>query len=455
MKINPDVFRMYDIRGIAEKDFPKEFVYTLGRAYATMAGAKGVKAIALGRDCRKSSDSIFKNLVEGLTEGGVSIYDIGVVHTPAMYWSLFNLPVQGGIMITASHNPPEYNGFKVAIGRATIYGDEIQELRKVMEKGEFVKGNGRIEKREIIEDYISYIVGNIRIPEDSKPLKVVVDGGNGTAGGTGAEVLKRLGQEVIELYCDMDGSFPNHEADPTVVDNLKDLIAEMKRSGADIGIAYDGDGDRIGVIAKGGKIIWGDTLLLVFARSILKEKPGATFVSEVKCSQVIYDEIERAGGKAIMWKTGHSLIKSKMKESGAELAGEMSGHIFFANRYFGFDDAVYASARLVELLLKDGKSITRLIADIPQVYNTPEIRMDCPEEKKFAISEKARVYFADKAKEIITVDGVRVIFEDGAWGLIRASNTQPVLVLRFEAKSEKRRDQIKEEFIGKIKEWIG
>ncbi len=342
-------------------------------------------------------------------------------------------------MVTGSHNPPEFNGFKVSVGKSTIFGEEIQRLGKLIEKGEFINGKGNLSKSEIIKPYQDYIKKNIKL---KKKMRVVIDGGNGTAGVIAGPLLRDLGCEVEELYCEIDGRFPNHFPDPTIPGNLKDLIDKVKKIRADVGIGYDGDADRIGVVDDQGHIIWGDQLMIVFAREILKYQKGATFVAEVKCSQNLFNDIEKHGGKSIMWRTGHSLIKEKMREEKAALGGEMSGHIFFADRYFGYDDAIYASCRLIELLSKTNRKLTQLLQDVPKTFITPEIRVDCPDEIKFKVVEKVKQELI-KGYSIIDVDGVRVKFEDG-WGLVRASNTQPVLVLRFEALTQKRLQEIKE-----------
>jgi len=332
----------------------------------------------------------------------------------------------------------EYNGFKMCSGYDTLFGNQIQEVRHIIEKDDFAKGVGRVETADPITPYRKFLEQNIKF---SKTMRVGVDAGNGTAGVVAVPILKELGCEVFDLYCDMDGSFPNHEADPTVLENMRDLAALVREKKLDLGIGFDGDGDRIGVINHQGNIIFGDQLMMIYAREILSRKPGATFISEVKCSQTLYDDIERHGGRGIMWKTGHSLIKQKMKEVKAELAGEMSGHMFFADRYFGFDDAIYASCRLLEILGATGKTIPELLSDVPKTYTTPEIRVPCPDDKKFEVVKDVTAYFRQRHK-IIDIDGVRVLFEDG-WGLVRASNTQPALVLRFEAFSPERLSEIR------------
>jgi phosphomannomutase/phosphoglucomutase len=341
-------------------------------------------------------------------------------------------------MVTGSHNPPEFNGFKICIGPDTIYGEEIQKLRRIMEKGEYASGNGQISHQDITKSYQDYLVNNVKIRPG---LKIVVDAGNGVGGLFALPIFKRFGCDITSIYCDPDGRFPNHFPDPTIPENLKDLIALVKEKKADIGIAYDGDADRLGAVTDDGKILWGDELLLLFSRFILKENPGAVIIGEVKCSQKLYDDIARHGGRPIMWKAGHSLIKAKMKEEKALLAGEMSGHLFFADRYFGYDDAIYASARLLEIISSSGQKISEILADVPKTFTTPEIRVACPDHIKFQVVEDAKAHFR-KDFDIIDIDGVRIPFKDG-WGLIRSSNTQPVLVLRFEASTEERLQAIR------------
>jgi phosphomannomutase/phosphoglucomutase len=396
------------------------------------------KELVVGRDGRLSSKAFSEAVMEGLTSTGCNLVEIGLCPTPVYYFSLFHLEKDGGMMVTGSHNPPDFNGFKISEGKSTIFGEKIQELRRLIDRGVFAAGKGNLTQAEVIRAYQDHIQKNIRL---EKKLKVVIDAGNGTGGVVAGPLLKRLGCDVEELYCDVDGRFPNHFPDPTIPANLTDLVDRVKRLRADVGIGYDGDADRIGVVDEKGNILWGDQLMILFAREILKEKKGATFVGEVKCSQNLFDDIERHGGRAIMWKTGHSLIKEKMKEERASLAAEMSGHVFFADRYFGFDDAIYASCRLLEILSKTDRKLSRLLEDVPKTVFTPEIRVDCPDEIKFKVVEKVK----DELKKdhpIIDVDGVRAQFGDG-WGLVRASNTQPALVLRFEALTEKRLTEIR------------
>lgn len=436
MKAN--IFREYDIRGLVDQEISDDDVITLGRAMGTYMENNGVKRLTMGRDCRLSADRYRELLLEGLLSTGRQVVDVGTCPTPLLYFSVWHYEAQGGVMITASHNPPEYNGFKILAGKSTIHGQEIQEIRRIAASGDFVSGKGELISEEIVGPYLDKVAGIIKL---EGPLKWAVDGGNGTAGPVALPLMERLGIEVVPLYCDMDGSFPNHEPDPTVLDNLKDLSDAVTSQGLRAGVAYDGDTDRVGAVDEKGNPIWGDMLLAIFARSILADNPGATFIGEVKCSKNLYDDIKNRGGIPIMWKAGHSLIKQKMAETGAVLAGEMSGHMFFKHRWFGFDDAIYASLRLAELLSANPEPISTWLADLPPVVSTPEIRVDTPDEIKFAVVDRVKEAFKGKY-EVVDVDGVRVTFSDG-WGLVRASNTQPALVLRFEAESQARLEEIR------------
>ncbi len=437
--MNPGIFREYDIRGIAGKDLKENDALLIGKGVGTFLQQRGRSRLTVGRDCRLTSDLYTKKVIEGLLSTGCDVTDIGVCPTPVLYFSITHFDQQGGVMVTASHNPPEYNGFKLCIGTDSIFGKDIQKIFKIISNASFSQGNGSLFAADATAPYKAFVEKNISIP---RTLKVGLDAGNGTAGVVAVPVIKNLNCQVHDLYCDMDGTFPNHEADPTVASNLSDLIKLVREKSLDVGIAYDGDGDRIGVVDDKGNIVYGDKLVIIFAREILSRKPGATIISDVKCSKTLFDDIEKHGGRAIMWKTGHSLIKQKMRLEKAELAGELSGHMFFSDRFLGFDDAIYASCRLIEILSKTGKRISDLLSDVPQTYSTPEIRVSCPDEKKFVVVEKVTDFFR-QSHNIIDIDGVRVLFEDG-WGLIRASNTQPALVLRFEAMSEKRLEEIRE-----------
>lgn len=437
--MTPDIFREYDIRGLAGSQITEEDVLNIGKGIGTFLGSNNCFHLTVGRDCRTTSARYAQLLIDGLLSTGCHVTDIGVCPTPVQYFSIRHLNKQGGVMVTASHNPPEYNGFKICQNSDSVHGEQIQEIRDIIEQKKFAKGSGTRDETDVVTPYKEFIIENIHI---ESPLKVGVDAGNGTAGVISVPVLKQLGCDVHDIYCDMDGNFPNHEADPTVAENMADLTDLVKKNHLDLGIGYDGDGDRIGVVDEQGNLIYGDQLMIIFSREILSRKPGATFISEVKCSKTMYDDIKAHGGNAIMWKTGHSLIKKKMKEENAELAGEMSGHMFFADRYFGYDDATYASCRLLEILSTTGKTISQLLADVPKTYNTPEIRVECPDPIKFSVVDKLTGIF-QKDYDVIDIDGARIVFEDG-WGLVRASNTQPALVLRFEALSEKRLAEIRE-----------
>ncbi|MBC8292959.1 MAG: phosphomannomutase/phosphoglucomutase [Proteobacteria bacterium] len=431
--MNPEIFREYDIRGIAGKDYDDAFVEALGRAYGTYLQRNGITRAVVGRDCRLSGPTYHRIMKSALRSTGVDVIDIGECPTPLMYFAVFHLDLMGGIQVTGSHNPADHNGFKICKGKWTIHGDEIMELGRIIESGDMMRGDGTEESYPIIPAYQGYL--EEQFGRCGEGVKVVVDSGNGTAGPVAPAVYRSMGCQVVELFSEPDGSFPNHHPDPTVEENVRDLVAAVAEEKADLGIAFDGDSDRIGLVDSEGRIIWGDEMLVVFARDILEANPGATVVSEVKCSQRLYDDIADRGGKGIMWKAGHSLLKAKMRETGALLGGEMSGHLAFADRYFGFDDAIYAGARMIEILARSGVPLSEALSDLPHAVYTPEIRLDCPDAIKFELAERARDRFREKDCDIIDVDGVRVRFENG-WGLVRASNTQPVLVLRFEADNE-------------------
>jgi len=431
LDINPKSFREYDIRGIVGQDLDEAVVETLGRAIGTTFVGRGKKDVALGRDCRLSSPAFAAALTRGLLATGCDVTDIGVVPTPLLYFSVFEKKKEAGVMITGSHNPPEHNGFKMMVGEETLYGEAIQAIYGLIQSGRFASGRGQARAFDIVPEYLDYVASRVRA---ARRLRVVVDAGNGTGGAVGVPLLKRIGCEVVPLYCEMDGRFPNHHADPTLPEAMRDLIAKVRETKADLGIGYDGDADRIGVVDDAGRLIWGDQILIIFARDILPSHPGAAVISEVKASKVLYDEIARLGGRPIMWRTGHSLIKKKIKEEKAVLAGEMSGHIFFADRWFGFDDAIYSSARLVEVLSRSGRKLSAMLADLPKTFSTPEIRIYTSDEVKFKIVDEVKKELAAKHK-VIDIDGVRAIFPKG-WGLVRASNTQAVIVMRFEADSE-------------------
>ncbi len=449
--INPNIFRTYDIRGIADTDLNDEVVYKLGQAYGTYIHLK-IKSeklkIGIGQDVRLSSPRIAETFIRGVVSTGVSVINIGIVPTPILYFSIFHYDYDGGVMITGSHNPKEYNGFKVLCGKDTIYGDEIQELRKLIEKGDFKTGKGIVTNETPVSDYTNLIKEKVAI---SNPKRVVLDPGNGTCGPLASQVFKELGSEVECINCEPDGNFPAHLPDPTIPKYTKDLIKKVLSNKADFGVGYDGDGDRIGAVDELGNIIWGDKLLGLFAKYVLKNHPGAQILFEVKCSQGLVEYIKSLGGKPLMWKTGHSLIKAKMKEVNSPLAGEMSGHMFFADNYYGYDDAIFASLKLLEILSEEDKPLSELISEIPSYYSTPEIRIDSRDDIKFSIVEKMKEYFKSKYPTI-DIDGVRIQFP-GGWGLVRASNTQPILVLRFEGNTETKLEEITKEVTDKLSEY--
>jgi phosphomannomutase/phosphoglucomutase len=436
--MNEHIFREYDIRGVVGNDLTDEIVYDLARAIGTFFRRNGARRASLGRDARDSSPRFRDAMIRGLNETGCDVLDVGMVPTPTLYFTLFNEAVDAGVMITGSHNPADNNGFKICLGKSTIFGEQISEIKGIAFSHDFTGGRGAKEEREVVADYRTHIRSNIRM--GPRKLKVVVDAGNGMGGFVGAPIYRELGCQVIELFCEPDSRFPNHHPDPTVVENMRFAIEAVREHQADLAIAFDGDADRIGVVDEQGRIIWGDQLMLIFARQILKESPGATFIGEVKCSQNLFDDIKQHGGNPIMWKVGHSLIKAKMKESHAAMAGEMSGHLFFADRYFGYDDGIYAGARLIEILSNIDGPVSSLLAGVPKMYNTPEIRVDCPDDKKFEVVRILTEEFKDTHK-VIDIDGARILFDHG-WGLVRASNTQPVIVMRFEADSQDRLNEI-------------
>jgi phosphomannomutase/phosphoglucomutase len=428
--LQPNIFREYDIRGIAHVELPSEGVRLLGRALGTYLIRHDARQINLARDCRLSSDRLRDALQEGLLAAGCAVTDLGVVPTPLLYYSVFHLEAGGGIMITGSHNPSDYNGFKVMLGRGTIHGAEIQEILRLIQSADFASGEGSVRSFDIVTPYVNEIAAQFQLP---RRIKVVADAGNGTAGPVLRRILEKLNCEPTELFFDMDGHFPNHHPDPTQPENLRHLVAAVLAGKADLGLAFDGDSDRIGAVDEKGNILYGDQLMIVYSREILSRKPGATIIGEVKSSQNLYDDIRHHGGNPIMWKTGHSLIKARMQETKAELAGEMSGHIFFADRYYGFDDALYAACRLLEIVSKSAVPLSHQLSDLPAVESTPEIRVDCPDDKKFGVVKAVLERFR-RDHDVIDIDGARINFGQG-WGLVRASNTQPVLVLRFEAQS--------------------
>jgi phosphomannomutase/phosphoglucomutase len=443
--MNTHIFRAYDIRGIAENDLTDEVVEKIGRAYGTKMIRKEYKVVSVGRDVRLSSLRIQQALMRGILSSGLDVIDVGVLPTPVLYFSIVHLKTDGSVMVTGSHNPIEFNGLKMNDGMLSMYGDQIQELRELIEKKDFEEGQGSLTQREIVADYQQMLQERIQI---QRPFKIVIDSGNGTAGPVAPDVFEALGCEIIRLFCEPDGHFPNHLPDPTVLKYTVDLRERVVIDKADLGLGYDGDADRVGVIDEKGRFVFADQLLAILSREVLARNPGATIPFDVKCSQMLPDEIKKAGGKPLMWKTGHSLIKKKMKEEGAPLAGEMSGHIFYKDGYFGFDDGIYVSLRLVQWLSSQDRSLSQIVDELPKFHSTPEIRITCPDEDKFQVVERLTEEFK-KEYEVIDIDGARVLFGDG-WGLVRVSNTQPILVLRFEAKTESRLIEIKNIFRQKL-----
>lgn len=440
MNVNETIFRMYDIRGIYGTELDEEFAYHLGRAFSTLLREGGGNTVAVGQDVRPHSVPLKEALIDGLRDGGVNVIDLSTVPTPLMYFSLFNIDVHGGLQVTASHNPPEYNGFKMNLGKDTVYGDMIQTIKEIIKNEKYSKTfeKGWHKNMDIVTPYIDWTTKNIKIESD---IRVAIDTGNGTAGPLMEDLFDVFKIEYEGLYLEPDGTFPNHLADPTVVEFMKDLINLVKSGDFHMGIGLDGDADRIGIVDEHGNLIFGDKILAIFAGNILEKYPGATIIFDVKCSQGLVEFIKSKGGKPLMWKTGHSLLKAKLKETDAPLAGEMSGHIFFRDRFFGYDDAVYATMRLLEIISSSGKTVSQLLQEVPEYNSTPEIRVGCPDEHKFRVVADIVKYFKEKGYDVIDIDGARVQFEDG-FGLIRASNTQPVLVVRCEGKTKEKLDEI-------------
>jgi len=447
------VFREYDIRGIAGKQITEQFAYALAVAYVQLLPKGNSKPVVVARDVRLSGLQLQQAIIHGLRKHGVDVIDLGMVPTPMAYYAVYHLHAAGCIMVTASHNPAEYNGFKLMLGQESFHGTCLQKLKKMMLEG-FAKPadkQGSLQYQDLSHVYTDFVIQDCKL---TRPLKVVIDAGNGPAGLVAAPVYRGLGCDVVELYCEPDGRFPNHHPDPTVESNMQDMAEKVREVGADLGIAFDGDGDRIGVVDEQGHIIWGDMLLLLFARELLLSHPGATIISEAKSSQLLYDDIQKRGGNALMGRTGHSLMKAKMKETGALLAGEMSGHFFFADRFFGFDDAVYAGARLMQLLAAQTLPISSLLNDLPVKVSTPEIRVACSDAEKFAIVAAATQYFSDAGYVMNTIDGMRLSHRDG-WALLRASNTQPALVLRYEADDAESLQQLRFLLENWLKPYLG
>ncbi|MCC6620334.1 MAG: phosphomannomutase/phosphoglucomutase [Deltaproteobacteria bacterium] len=445
--MNPQIFRAYDIRGVADRDLTDDVVSRIARAYGTVvrrAVPERAPRVAVGRDCRLSSERIFAAFSAGLAATGVDVLDVGVGASPELYWSVFHLDADGGVQITGSHNPAEHNGMKMMLGKTTLHGAAIAELRALVEAGSFAEGTGVTSRHDLRAAYVADIVGRVAL--GPRRPRVVLDGGNGAGGPAGEALVRALGLEATFLHTAMDGTFPNHHPDPTVEENLEEVIAAVRATGADLGIAYDGDADRIGVVDDQGHVLWGDRLLILLARAVLAAHPGAAIVGEVKCSQTLFDDVARHGGRAIMSAVGHSIIKDRMKVEGALLAGEMSGHIFYKDRWYGFDDAIYVTARLLEILSHADRPLSALLADVPTTHVTPEIRLDCPDETKFSVVAQAVDHYR-ASHPVVDIDGARIDFGDG-WGLVRASNTQPVIVLRAEADSAEALARIRSELEG-------
>ena len=450
MKIPPSIFRQYDIRGVVGEQLDAQVAHAIGRAVATDARRRTGKAarLAVGRDNRLSGELLAHALGDGMAAAGATAIDIGMLPTPALYLALHELGVDGGVQVTGSHNPPQFNGFKMVLGGETLYGEDIQRLRRLIEDDATDDGTGSLEvETTVLERYSAAILE--RNGPLARPLRVVVDCGNGVTSLVAERVLSRLGADVTPLFCESDGTFPNHHPDPSVLENLADLQEAVRRVKAALGIAFDGDGDRIGVVDERGEVVYGDKLLALFGRDLVQRLgDGHSVIFDVKCSDVLAGDLEKSGLKPVMWKTGHSLIKAKMKELGSPLAGEMSGHMFFGGDYYGFDDALFAAARLLDYLAKTNEPISVMLSSLPQRCSTPELRVDCDDDRKFDIVARAVEHFSSKY-ETLNIDGVRISFADG-WGLIRASNTQPVLVMRFEAGSE----EALQSYRGEVEEWL-
>lgn len=441
------IFRAYDIRGVVGDSLTADTAYWIGRAIGAESLACGEPGVVVGRDGRLSGPELASSLIRGLCEAGCDVTDVGMVPTPVLYFAANTLGPRSGVMVTGSHNPPDYNGFKIMIAGETLSGERIQRLYRRLQDGELSSGAGQCRQAEILDAYRARILGDLKV---ERRLKVVIDCGNGVAGVNAPELIEALGCEVIPLFCEVDGTFPNHHPDPGKPENLRDLIAKVAETGADLGLAFDGDGDRVGVVTNTGEMIYPDRLLMLFARDVLGRNPGAEIIYDVKCTRGLAGVIAAQGGRPLMWKTGHSLIKAKMKETGALLAGEMSGHIFFKERWYGFDDGIYSAARLLEILSLDGRSAAAVFADFPVALSTPEINISVGDERKFALIEALQRDAQWGEASLFTLDGVRVDYPYG-WGLVRASNTTPVLVLRFEADSAEQLSQIQQVFHDQLK----
>jgi len=449
--VNPKIFRQYDIRGVVNEDLTPEVLYLIGRGYGTYIKRKGAKNCVIGGDARLSTPKFKAEFIRGLQKTGLDVIDIGTVATPVLYFSIWKLSTDGGVMITASHNPSEYNGIKMNYGMASVFAEQIQEILHLIQTEDFDEGMGELTHDNTLDEiYMDYIVENLEI---KKPVKVVVDGGNGTGGQYLPKILRRCGCEVTELYCEMDGTFPNHHPDPTKLENMGDLIEYVLEKKSEIGLGLDGDADRIGVIDEKGKMLYGDQILNIVVRDFLKDNKGEKIIADVKCSKNLFDDIKRQGGIPVMYKTGHANIKMMMQTEGIKVSGEMSGHIFLKDRYLGFDDAIYVGARLVEIVSKSELPVSRMLADQPKMYNTPELHIESTDDDKFDVVAKVRNSFIKEGYEVNDIDGMRITFDDG-WALCRASNTTPVLVLRFEAETRERLTYIQKLVETRVKEFI-
>ncbi len=449
--LNGEIFRQYDIRGVVDVDLNSDVLYQIGKGFGTYLRNLGKKTVVIGGDARLSTPVFKQFFIKGLLETGCEVTDVGIVATPVLYYAIWKLGMEGGAMITASHNPSQYNGIKLNLGLASVFAEGLQDVLKIIQKGIFAKGEGILKTNdEMPASYIDYIVNNIKL---ARPVKVIVDAGNGMGGLYLPTILRKLGCEVTEMFCDPDGNFPNHHPDPTVEKNMVMLSAAVLDEKAELGVGLDGDADRIGVVDEKGKMLFGDQILNILARDFLKANPGETVIADVKCSKNLFDDIKKLGGKPIMYKTGHANIKNYMKQVGVKFAGEMSGHIFMADRYLGFDDAIYVSCRFIEIVSKSAQMVSEFLADEPKMYNTPELHVTCADDKKFDVVAKACQSFKDDGLDVNDIDGARITFADG-WGLVRASNTTPVLVLRYEAETEKRMLEIQNLVESKIKKYM-
>ncbi|MDW3095965.1 MAG: phosphomannomutase/phosphoglucomutase [Gammaproteobacteria bacterium] len=445
MDVNSSIFRAYDIRGVVKTDLRPDVVLLIGKAIGTLYPQ--CKKVAIGRDGRLTSKELADNLIKGLSSTGIDVIDIGEVPTPVLYYATHSLGTGSGLMVTGSHNPPEYNGIKMVMGEKTLFGDMIQDIYACIEKGTFNNGNGNVHQVDVLEDYLATICKEVKL---KRSLSIAIDCGNGVAGPSAINLFNSLGCNVSELFCDVDGNFPNHHPNPSEPENLQDLISTVINKKLDLGLAFDGDGDRVGIVDEHGEVLWADRQMMLYAQDVLSRNPGAEIIFDVKSSRNLASYIEQAGGKATMWKTGHSFIKNKMKETGALLAGEMSGHIFFKERWFGFDDGLYSAARMLEILAADSRPVSEIFSQLPNDVSTPEITVTLDRDgaqhefiKKFIDQSN----FTDA--KLSTIDGVRADFDYG-WGLVRASNTTPSLVIRFEAESEQKLEQLKDNFKSQI-----